>query len=123
MIRRPPRSTLFPYTTLSRSHLALVAADDQDDVGRDRRQRPGQPVDAGVAPPVLVQPDALVELLLQALAAARLGQAVVVVDHASEVELLVRAVALGAQAPELARRAQLRALRRRDACDDRCHRF
>src|SRR2546430_13545608 len=24
MIRRPPRSTLFPYTTLFRSHLALV---------------------------------------------------------------------------------------------------
>src|SRR5689334_24241046 len=26
MIRRPPRSTLFPYTTLFRSRLALVAA-------------------------------------------------------------------------------------------------
>src|SRR2546422_3997661 len=26
MIRRPPRSTLFPYTTLFRSHLKLVAA-------------------------------------------------------------------------------------------------
>src|SRR6266496_5100258 len=25
MIRRPPRSTLFPYTTLFRSHAALVA--------------------------------------------------------------------------------------------------
>src|SRR3712207_6969599 len=25
MIRRPPRSTLFPYTTLFRSHLATVA--------------------------------------------------------------------------------------------------
>src|SRR2546430_4527256 len=25
MIRRPPRSTLFPYTTLSRSHLQLAA--------------------------------------------------------------------------------------------------
>src|SRR2546429_1141860 len=25
MIRRPPRSTLFPYTTLFRSHLAAVA--------------------------------------------------------------------------------------------------
>src|SRR5215211_4226991 len=26
MIRRPPRSTLFPYTTLFRSHLRLVRA-------------------------------------------------------------------------------------------------
>src|SRR5467141_4344420 len=29
MIRRPPRSTLFPYTTLFRSHLAAVAKDVQ----------------------------------------------------------------------------------------------
>src|SRR3712207_8546663 len=28
MIRRPPRSTLFPYTTLFRSLLAAVAPDD-----------------------------------------------------------------------------------------------
>src|SRR2546426_1898337 len=28
MIRRPPRSTLFPYTTLFRSHPLLVAEDD-----------------------------------------------------------------------------------------------
>src|SRR5260221_3788279 len=40
MIRRPPRSTLFPYTTLFRSHrevvlLALVV----DDVGRPPRVR------------------------------------------------------------------------------------
>src|SRR5256885_7178165 len=27
MIRRPPRSTLFPYTTLFRSHLHVVAID------------------------------------------------------------------------------------------------
>src|SRR3712207_8335931 len=26
MIRRPPRSTLFPYTTLFRSHIACLAA-------------------------------------------------------------------------------------------------
>src|SRR2546430_16897245 len=26
MIRRPPRSTLFPYTTLFRSHAAIIAA-------------------------------------------------------------------------------------------------
>src|SRR2546421_5892017 len=28
MIRRPPRSTLFPYTTLFRSHLIRMAEDD-----------------------------------------------------------------------------------------------
>src|SRR3712207_8882405 len=40
MIRRPPRSTLFPYTTLFRSHLedgqvgVLVAAHDRGRAGR-----------------------------------------------------------------------------------------
>src|SRR5260370_27083534 len=29
MIRRPPRSTLFPYTTLFRSHLLLIAAGER----------------------------------------------------------------------------------------------
>src|SRR3712207_7302034 len=29
MIRRPPRSTLFPYTTLFRSHLGAAVDDDQ----------------------------------------------------------------------------------------------
>src|SRR2546421_4635980 len=29
MIRRPPRSTLFPYTTLFRSHFDGLAVDDQ----------------------------------------------------------------------------------------------
>src|SRR3712207_6963055 len=39
MIRRPPRSTLFPYTTLFRSvvaDLADLAADDPRDVGVPR---------------------------------------------------------------------------------------
>src|SRR3712207_7043896 len=35
MIRRPPRSTLFPYTTLFRSDLAGL------DRAADRRQQPG----------------------------------------------------------------------------------
>src|SRR2546422_8280476 len=35
MIRRPPRSTLFPYTTLFRSHgLAVADLPDQDDIRR-----------------------------------------------------------------------------------------
>src|SRR2546425_4653302 len=37
MIRRPPRSTLFPYTTLFRSRLPVGADDDRDqDRDRDR---------------------------------------------------------------------------------------
>src|SRR3712207_7692331 len=35
MIRRPPRSTLFPYTTLFRSHLA----DERPDARLDDRRR------------------------------------------------------------------------------------
>src|SRR5256885_7331571 len=42
MIRRPPRSTLFPYTTLFRSHSSLGAVPAV-------RQFAGQPDDAGVA--------------------------------------------------------------------------
>src|SRR2546422_7005926 len=33
MIRRPPRSTLFPYTTLFRSHLGRHGAGQHRDVG------------------------------------------------------------------------------------------
>src|SRR5258708_16735129 len=32
MIRRPPRSTLFPYTTLFRSHLAYGNAKTEEDI-------------------------------------------------------------------------------------------
>src|SRR5258708_35942610 len=42
MIRRPPRSTLFPYTTLFRSHLDLekaLAADGDVEVVAGLRQR------------------------------------------------------------------------------------
>src|SRR3712207_7976364 len=35
MIRRPPRSTLFPYTTLFRSELQHLALVGVDDVGGD----------------------------------------------------------------------------------------
>src|SRR2546429_6729566 len=36
MIRRPPRSTLFPYTTLFRSHLALARAPVVARAGEDQ---------------------------------------------------------------------------------------
>src|SRR5574341_415897 len=39
MIRRPPRSTLFPYTTLFRSHLHRPAADRQ---APDRNRAQGE---------------------------------------------------------------------------------
>src|SRR5436309_16094390 len=39
MIRRPPRSTLFPYTTLFRSHFADFAFDTDLREGISRHQR------------------------------------------------------------------------------------
>src|SRR3712207_8844399 len=45
MIRRPPRSTLFPYTTLFRSYvvvLGLLAPADVGVVGRRRQRRLSQ---------------------------------------------------------------------------------
>src|SRR2546429_4932293 len=47
MIRRPPRSTLFPYTTLFRSHHADGHAPDRDD--RDEREQPRRAPAADVA--------------------------------------------------------------------------
>src|SRR3712207_8573340 len=49
MIRRPPRSTLFPYTTLFRSLLATEAAHEQDEEVREQQEHPlvlGQAEDA-----------------------------------------------------------------------------
>src|SRR3712207_6941436 len=60
MIRRPPRSTLFPYTTLFRSALRVQRAHPQDQTpqrpeapAEDRSCEP--PVDVGV--PVSLGPD------------------------------------------------------------------
>src|SRR5216683_7848793 len=52
MIRRPPRSTLFPYTTLFRSHLA------EGPVGRELlgRPDPGPLVSGALLAPVRQQP-------------------------------------------------------------------
>src|SRR2546422_2998715 len=44
MIRRPPRSTLFPYTTLFRSRLAGAVRADQAEA-RPRRDRPVHPLE------------------------------------------------------------------------------
>src|SRR2546425_12894668 len=65
MIRRPPRSTLFPYTTLFRSlsgaleirpwraNLALVGLVTAHEVGRARPVEPGL-TDGGLQPQLLV---------------------------------------------------------------------
>src|SRR2546427_3893968 len=39
MIRRPPRSTLFPYTTLFRSHFRRELLERLQILGREREQR------------------------------------------------------------------------------------
>src|SRR3712207_8130830 len=66
MIRRPPRSTLFPYTTLFRSRglscarLARVAARRQQrrpDLARGRRTAPEGHRDAAVTPPATTTTD------------------------------------------------------------------
>src|SRR2546430_12936069 len=51
MIRRPPRSTLFPYTTLFRSRLRAGAERRERGIGRDHLDRahaPGADVDRGI---------------------------------------------------------------------------
>src|SRR2546429_3654670 len=52
MIRRPPRSTLFPYTTLFRSHRVragrhVLEAAAEDGLGEDRRGRRAVAGDVG----------------------------------------------------------------------------
>src|SRR3712207_7186390 len=54
MIRRPPRSTLFPYTTLFRSDGRVVGVERDDVVrvlGRDARERPVVAADVPHEPP------------------------------------------------------------------------
>src|SRR5687767_15433412 len=49
MIRRPPRSTLFPYTTLFRSDLEPLGVLDEGGVGGGRLLEQRRPLAAGVA--------------------------------------------------------------------------
>src|SRR3712207_8689596 len=87
MIRRPPRSTLFPYTTLFRS--ALVP--EQDGEGEDRlevaHEGPGR-LRAGSLRPVHVQGQAEYEpaslvALAEPLHALRIGRSE---EHTSELQ-------------------------------------
>src|SRR3712207_8033387 len=59
MIRRPPRSTLFPYTTLFRSHLPSPPLR----IGRLRRQEQAERDEADVVHDVLGVDDALGEVV------------------------------------------------------------
>src|SRR2546422_7193752 len=58
MIRRPPRSTLFPYTTLFRSLLALRAHGEMErgPAHRGHARRQGAPLPREKAVPPLIQP-------------------------------------------------------------------
>src|SRR2546422_9153045 len=50
MIRRPPRSTLFPYTTLFRSAALAAACAARPDRDRALRRRPGRDAAGAAAP-------------------------------------------------------------------------
>src|SRR3712207_7971073 len=54
MIRRPPRSTLFPYTTLFRSGVLLQVIAGQEE-GQARAMRPERGEDAGNTPGVRIR--------------------------------------------------------------------
>src|SRR2546426_10441478 len=72
MIRRPPRSPLFPYTTLFRSHLRLVAQRpvaplpqqrvDRREEGGERLPRAGGRGDEGVPAPLNQRPGTALRL-------------------------------------------------------------
>src|SRR2546426_7573632 len=102
MIRRPPRSTLFPYTTLFRSlHRAGVAGEVVDDVGKDLDEldphaRQGGPRllpdlvdDVDDRPGALalrLEPDHVVATVLQRREEAELGAGPRSEEHTSELQ-------------------------------------
>src|SRR5256884_1514092 len=47
MIRRPPRSTLFPYTTLFRSHEAMLVGAVDHDAGVEGEQQHAERAECG----------------------------------------------------------------------------
>src|SRR2546430_4033856 len=81
MIRRPPRSTLFPYTTLFRSHVRPPAGLERlvGDVLLDR-------TDADSAQPVIERAGALAQAILRADAAAHFGERVGLVGQLRRLE-------------------------------------
>src|SRR2546425_9123121 len=59
MIRRPPRSTHFPYTTLFRSATPAAGGRNPDGVDRARRRAARRAADGGRALPARVMPTTL----------------------------------------------------------------
>src|SRR3712207_7433693 len=70
MIRRPPRSTLFPYTTLFRSGVNVLVAAEHRQPGALRR--PEQPVPHAELPPL--QSQGLLLLLVHDFSLSTLGR-------------------------------------------------
>src|SRR3712207_8408083 len=66
MIRRPPRSTLFPYTTLFRSELESKELPDLDDRGRMLLIEAAEG-GAGVLARLIAEPDAMARVARRAL--------------------------------------------------------
>src|SRR2546428_9422597 len=60
MIRRPPRSTLFPYTTLSRSEVAAQPAALEQRVVPDRRRQRAEALDLAAIQTQPRQPRAVI---------------------------------------------------------------
>src|SRR3712207_9050620 len=72
MIRRPPRSTLFPYTTLFRSDHDLAPADAPDDSHHARRRSAALVLVVSDEEPYLLRVRALVQEERDALARGEL---------------------------------------------------
>src|SRR3989454_8061951 len=76
MIRRPPRSTLFPYTTLFRSLPAEPVRSDREQVVRPARgpDEPRRPILVfGHQPPVLAHPHVGADLVAAVVAGGAIG--------------------------------------------------
>src|SRR3712207_8816297 len=81
MIRRPPRSTLFPYTTLFRSDVGLPVLEERLAVGRD-----GLDVLDAVLGDAELRGDDLADLDVEALRRARGVQQARSEEHTSELQ-------------------------------------
>src|SRR3712207_9370781 len=65
MIRRPPRSTLFPYTTLFRSRLREIAEKDHDEYTVEKKKRSQKTQGEQISP--LNNPQGKISVFRQAL--------------------------------------------------------
>src|SRR5258708_15608195 len=84
MIRRPPRSTLFPYTTLFRSD-TIRAADYLVDLGPHAGVRGGQIIAAGTVTEVMANPKSLTGQFLNGTQSIRVPK-VRSEEHTSELQ-------------------------------------